>query len=274
MVLVGICGVGFVGSAMQKSFENRGINVIPYDKYKNGGIGKFEDLLSTDILFLALPTIYDENRGSYDLEPIKETLQKLEELGYTGVIVNKSTVEPTTTQILAEQYGVSIIHNPEFLTAATAFEDFDNQKHIVLGQTTTCSDEQIGLVKDFYAQNYPDAEISLCKSNESECMKSYVNCFYAAKIQFFNELFLNCQSIDTDFNVVRDLMLKNGWINPMHTIVPGTDGQLSYGGLCFPKDTNALLQFMKRHNVRHGVLDAVVKERNEMRDDHDNVKKK
>ena len=43
-------------------------------------------------------------------------------------------------------------------------------------------------------------------------------------------------------------MLKNGWINPMHTTVPGPDGQLSYGGFCFPKDTNALLQFMKTEN--------------------------
>ena len=30
----------------------------------------------------------------------------------------------------------------------------------------------------------------------------------------------------------------------MHTNVPGTDGKLSYGGACFPKDTNALNNFM------------------------------
>ena len=77
--------------------------------------------------------------------------------------------------------------------------------------------------------------------------------------------------MDIDYNNVRDLMLKNGWINPMHTIVPGTDGQLSYGVLCFPKDTNALLQFMKLKGVPHKVLDATVNERNDMRSDHLNI---
>ena len=58
----------------------------------------------------------------------------------------------------------------------------------------------------------------------------------------------------------------------MHTTVPGPDGKLSYGGYCFPKDTNALLQFMKNKNTPHKVLNSVVEERNEIRDDHTNVK--
>ena len=57
----------------------------------------------------------------------------------------------------------------------------------------------------------------------------------------------------------------------MHTKVPGTDGQLSYGGFCFPKDTNALLNHMRRNKTKHRVLEATVEERNEMRDDHVNV---
>ena len=67
-------------------------------------------------------------------------------------------------------------------------------------------------------------------------------------------------------------MLKNGWINPMHTTVPGPDGEISYGGLCFPKDTNALNKYMKRENTPNKVLEACIKERNEMRDDNNNCK--
>ena len=77
-----------------------------------------------------------------------------------------------------------------------------------------------------------------------------------------------------DYNIVKNLMLKNKWINPMHTDVPGPDGKMSYGGYCFPKDTNALLYHMKRENTPHLVLQATVDERNEMRDDHVNVKQK
>jgi UDP-glucose 6-dehydrogenase len=57
----------------------------------------------------------------------------------------------------------------------------------------------------------------------------------------------------------------------MHTTVPGTDGKLSYGGYCFPKDTNALMQYMKKLNVPHKVLQATIEERNEMRNDDVNI---
>ena len=62
-------------------------------------------------------------------------------------------------------------------------------------------------------------------------------------------------------------MLKNKWFTPHHTNVPGPDGKLSYGGACFPKDTSALFEFMKRLDTPHMVLESVVNERNSMRDD-------
>jgi UDP-glucose 6-dehydrogenase len=62
-------------------------------------------------------------------------------------------------------------------------------------------------------------------------------------------------------------MLKNGWIHPMHTKIPGPDDNISYGGACFPKDTKALLHYMKEIEVPHEVLDACVREREKMRDD-------
>ena len=98
-------------------------------------------------------------------------------------------------------------------------------------------------------------------------MKLFCNNFYAVKIQFFNELYLLCQKINCDFETVKNLMLHNDWINPMHTQVPGSDGQLSYGGLCSPKDTQALLSLMKRNNSPNLVLESCIDERNKMRID-------
>ena len=60
-------------------------------------------------------------------------------------------------------------------------------------------------------------------------------------------------------------MINNGWINQMHTQVPGTDGKLSYGGMCFPKDTNALNQYLKKNNIPHGIINSTINERNSMR---------
>jgi UDP-glucose 6-dehydrogenase len=123
----------------------------------------------------------------------------------------------------------------------------------------------------FYKKYYMYADISLCTSIESESMKIFVNCFYSVKIQFFNELYLLSKSMGADYNKIRDLMLKNKWINPMHTNVPGPDGLLSYGGYCFPKDTNALYNHMKRMNTPHMVLEATINERNSMREDNINI---
>jgi UDPglucose 6-dehydrogenase len=269
--MVSIIGLGFVGSAMYKSFELKGVkNLYGYDKYKNGGIGSFDECLNSKICFLALPTPFSYEKSEYDKTAIESVCKDLEKNNYNGLVVLKSTVEPETTGKLSLEYNLKIVHNPEFLTARTAFDDFHTQDHIVLGKGKNCSYDNLHILKKFYKKYYPLAVISLCNSIESESMKSFVNCFYSVKIQFFNELYLLCQKNNSDYNKVKELMLKNGWINHMHTNVPGPDGKLSYGGLCFPKDTNALLKYMTEKDTPSQVLNAVINERNEMREDHDN----
>ena len=269
---IGVLGLGFVGGSMKKSFELKECNVVGYDKYKEEYKNNFSECLHCDVVFLALPTIYDEELKEYDKSCIKEVCADLEKNNYNGIVVIKSTVEPTTTSKLCLEFpSLKFVHNPEFLTAATAFEDFHNQKHIVLGKSENISYDYLELLSDFYSKLYPDAEISYSTCTESESMKSFVNCFYSVKVQFFNELYLLCKTMDCDYEVVKNLMLKNKWINPMHTNVPGPDGKLSYGGYCFPKDTNALLNHMKREKTHCKVLEATIIERNIMRNDNVNV---
>ena len=262
---IGIIGLGLVGSTVETSFNLKNINVSGYDKFKDGGIGNIDDMFQKDILFLCLPTPFDEKEMCYDITSIRETCKILKDNVYSGLIVIKSTLEPTTTTNLSKEFDLKIIHNPEFLTEVTAFEDYHNQKHIVLGKGINVLDEELNKLYKLYNEYYPDAKISLVSSDESECMKLFVNSFYATKIQFFNELYLLCKKINCNYDSVKELMLKNNWINPMHTKVPGRNNELSYGGNCFPKDTNALLHFMKKHNSKHDVLEAVINERNSMR---------
>jgi len=269
---VSIIGLGFVGGAIYKSFKLKDINVVCYDKFKDSD--GFEACINTDVSFLCLPTQFDEKTSEYDKSSIFETCDLLEQNNYQGIVIIKSTIEPQTIDKLSKKYSsLKFVHNPEFLTAATAFEDFHNQKHIVLGKADNVTDCMLIELINMYKNSYPDAEISVCAAIESESMKIYVNCFYAVKIQFFNELYMLSKNVDCDYNKVVDLMLKNGWINPMHTKVPGTDGKLSYGGYCFPKDTNALMQCMKKNSSPCAVLEATINERNTMRSDTYNVNK-
>ena len=262
---IGIIGLGFVGSAINEVLKLKKIsNIKIYDKFKNGGIGKLEDCFDTDFIFLCLPTEYDQERKDYNLDPINENLNLLNRNSYDGIIIIKSTVLPGTTEKLSNKFeNLNLCHNPEFLTARTATKDFLNQKHIILGKTK--NSKSFDYLKKFYEENWLNAVISVCSSKESESIKIFCNSFYAVKIQFFNELFLLCKKQNIDFKNVTNLMIGNGWINPMHTDVPGHDGKLSYGGACFPKDTNALLSHLIKNGVPNNVLDATVQERNIMR---------
>jgi len=253
-------GNGFVGSALNKSFLLKNINIKIYDKYQN--IGSIDSIIDSDYIFFCLPTPYKEGIG-YDLSAIDENLFLLKNNNFKGSVIIKSTVLPKTCKYLQDKYNINIIHNPEFLTERTAFEDFHNQKHIVLGFNLEIDNNIINL----YKKTYPDAKISICTSEESESMKIMCNTFYSVKVQIFNEFYLLCKKLNIDFDNVKNLMLENGWINPMHTNVPGPDGSLSYGGHCFPKDTSALLEQMIKLNTPNEVLSGCVLERNKMRKD-------
>jgi nucleotide sugar dehydrogenase len=264
MYSISIIGLGFVGNAIHKSLIEKNVKTFVYDKFKN--LGSFNDCLQSDIIFLCLPTQYDYNLGSYDKSAIFETCELLSQNNYNGTVVIKSTVEPGTTDELKNKYPtLNFVHNPEFLKAISAVEDFKNQKHIVLGKN--CSDELLNVITNFYNTHFPNAEISICSSLESESMKIFCNCFYAVKIQFFTELYLLCQKNNCNFNKVREMMLKNNCINPEYCNIPGPDGNISYGGLCFPKDMNALMKFMELNECPNNLIRSTIEERDIMRND-------
>ncbi|HIL27228.1 MAG TPA: UDP-glucose/GDP-mannose dehydrogenase family protein [Nitrospinaceae bacterium] len=258
-------GNGFVGSALHKSFDLNGVKTKIYDKFQK--IGSIRSVLDSDILFLCLPTPFVKG-GGFDLSAIEENLLLLKENAYRGLCVVKSTVEVGTTKMLAEKYGLNIAHNPEFLTERTAFEDFHNQDHIVLGKSS--DSELFNSLVLFYKDLYPNARVSICSSDESEAVKIFRNCFYAQKVMIFNEFYFLCNKLGVDYNRVRDLMLCD-WLGEMHTMVPGPDGGIGYSGHCFPKDTEALLLQMKSNDSIHQVLEAAVSERNEIRPDMINI---
>jgi UDPglucose 6-dehydrogenase len=264
--LISVCGLGVVGSALYNVFKKRNVNVIGYDKYKKGGIGDIKDMLKTEIVFLCLPTPYCKVLKKYNKESINNICTFLSKNKYNGIVVLKSTVEPGTTRKLKEKYNLNFLHNPEFLSANTAEKDFEEQKHIVIGSEKLNNKISEKLLR-FYKKYWKNSKYSKGVWEETELMKISVNSFYSVKIQFFNEIYLCAKKMNIDYNTVLNMMLNNKWITKNHTKVPGTDGKLSYGGMCFPKDTNAFYNYLLRENLPCSVLGATIEERNNMRDD-------
>ena len=285
---IGIIGIGVLGLAIKETFEkfqsikNNISSIISYDKYKKIGIGIL-DVCKCDIIFICLPTEYDKDKKEYDKSEIEHVFSDLAMYEYKGIIIFKSTVEPQTTLSISKQYkyaSLNIIHSPEFLSAKTATEDFMNQKHIVLGfpdydpidinininiNINTDTKKTISYLTDFFSMYFPNAKISICSSDESESMKIFCNSFYATKIQFFTEIKLLCDKLSINYGNVKDLMISNDWINPMHTQIPGHDGEISFGGKCFPKDIKALCEVFRRNNITNKVINSVIEEHIEMR---------
>ena len=263
---IGVIGLGFVGNAVNDYFDNTdGVELVGYDKFKNGGIGHLENVLDSILCYFCLPTLFDTNIDTYDTSAIHENLELLQKNNYKGIIIIKSTVVPGTCKDLQAKYNLKIIHNPEFLTARTAVTDFSEQKHIVIGTTDSINYSDIQFIQDFHKKYFPSAHITNLTSTESESMKIMANSFYAVKVQLFNEYYLLCQKYNANYDKIVDAIIKNGWLNPMHTKVPGPDGLFSYGGACFPKDTKALLGLMKKLNIPNKVLAGAVKEQSEFR---------
>lgn len=260
---IGILGIGFVGNAVYEYMKKTSYEIHIYDKYKN--IGSINNILCTDILFLCLPTPFCDTLNTYDMTEINNTIELLNDNNYKGIILIKSTVIPDYCIMINNKYqNIYIVNNPEFLTARTAVEDFANQSHIILGYTLQ-SKIIIEKVNIFYKEIFPNAIISVTDSISSSMTKLACNSFYATKIQYFTEIYLLCQKLDISYDEVKKLMLMNGWINPMHTNIPGPDNLISFGGACFPKDTKALNQFLIQNNVCNMVIDNVIQEMNIMR---------
>jgi len=265
---IGICGLGTVGSAISHFFENarNKVKISLYDKYKSEN-NDFNVLLQTDILFVCLPTPFDEETQTYNTDELHEVFERLHSVSYKGDILLKSTVEPEFCSVINNKYpSLILIHNPEFLTARYALDDFRTQKHIVLGSTGH-SAHRLPILAGVYSSWFPHhITISLTEAKYSSLMKIACNAFYATKIQFFNELYQLCQATGMEYSTVQKLMTTaNEWLPLMHTHVPGPDGQLSFGGACLPKDTAALLALCHRQRIEAAVIDATLQEHRVMR---------
>ena len=116
---------------------------------------------------------------------------------------------------------------PEFLTERTAYADFCSQPMVFTAECELL--EQIFAGKRFIQMSSLEAEIT----------KYAHNVFGALKVTYFNAIHDLCQKNGCLYdNVLRGILLS-GYINSVHTSVPGPDGKLGYGGKCFPKDMNA-----------------------------------
>tara|TARA_E500000318_G_scaffold8247_1_gene7499 strand:- start:34677 stop:35531 length:855 start_codon:yes stop_codon:yes gene_type:complete len=263
---IGIIGNGFVGSAIVHGFVLHTKDILIHDKNPQKSLNNLEELvLKTDLIFLCLPTPMHEN-GECDLQIIKSCLEEIRQTNIdcsNKIFVLKSTVVPGTTRDLSELFPqFSFVFNPEFLTERRARLDFINTARVVLGG----EEKHTKIVEDLYRVRFPHVKMIKTSFETAELIKYMANCFFATKISFMNEMKQIASKIGADWNDAMNGFVSDGRIGNSHLEVPGHDGQLGFGGKCFPKDINAIIRKAESLGVDPKVMKAAWEKNLEVRE--------
>jgi len=248
---IGIVGLGFVGQAIRESIS--GSNVVLVDKDLSKGGDKFEDLFTCEGIFICVPSPQADD-GTCDTTILEDVLEKLQ--GFKGVIISKCTAPPDAYKRLNDLYP-NLVHAPEFLTAANAKRDYINGKFAFIGGNVLAYQHEAERMIRITQHNLN--KVIYCTISEAALAKYTINSFLATKITFMNEIYILAQNLGLDYNKITQMVVCDERIGKSHMQVPGTDGVFGFGGMCFPKDTAALIKFAEQAGVHVNVIDAAVK---------------
>jgi UDPglucose 6-dehydrogenase len=238
---VGVIGNGFVGEAISFAFSPVS-NMYVYDTDPLRSLDDLESVHTCDFVFICVPTPMFED-GSQDLSYVESAFEKATS---NPVYILKSTVLPGTTEGLSKKYSnFKIVFSPEFLTERTAKLDMLTQSRIILGGELSLTEK----AKTLFNQRFKIKNIIQTDSKTAELTKYMNNTFFATKVSIMNEFKLLCDKIGANWEDALRGFVSDGRIGDSHLNVPGHDGNLGYGGTCFPKDVNALLSFSKKYDI-------------------------
>lgn len=252
---IGVIGGGFVGSCMARHFQNHGHDVKVYDKYKESH--PIEDVVKQDIIFVAVPTPYNEK---IDLTAMDDAMANCGRAKDGTIVVIKSTVIPGTTEKYQKRYpGLHIIFNPEFLTESTADQDFAYPDRQIIGYT-----EKSYPVAGDIMQLLPLAPF--CRyvpASVAEMVKYYGNNWFAVKVAFANQMFDICEKLGLDYDLVKECAAADKRIGQSHLDV-WHKGYRGYGGKCLPKDIRAMIKYAEELGLDSKILKAAEQINNEL----------
>mgnify|MGYP000412033621 FL=1 len=215
-----------------------------------------------ELQFIAVGTPPEED-GSADLKYVLKVAETIATyMTSPKIIIDKSTVPvgtagKVTAKITAvlnelgkEQLDFSVVSNPEFLKEGSAVSDCKRPDRIVIGTDSSDAEE---LMRELYAPfNRNHEKIIVMDIKSAELTKYAANCMLATKISFMNEMANIAELVGADIEHVRHGIGSDPRIG-YQFIYPGC----GYGGSCFPKDVQALVQTADAIGYESGILKAV-----------------
>jgi len=248
---IGFIGLGFVGEAIREHYNGFERICIDTDVSK-GYVGTYKEIMDAEGIFLCVPSPQRAD-GSCNTDILETVLNNLKD--YKGVIISKVTATPDVYERLGRQYP-NLVHIPEFLTAANAVRDYENENWAIIGGGILAYQHEAERIIRYTKK---DANIIHCSIGEASLVKYTINSFLATKVVFMNEIAELARKHGYDWNKLRRIIMMDGRIGITHTQVPGPDAHYGFGGMCCPTDTSALLYYANTLDVHLNVLKEAVK---------------
>ncbi|MFX3622959.1 MAG: UDP-glucose/GDP-mannose dehydrogenase family protein [Ectobacillus sp.] len=213
-----------------------------------------------EVIFVAVGTPQNMD-GSANLSYIEMACRQIGRYARCNIIVvTKSTVPVGTNDYMKEliqqhahaDITVDIASNPEFLREGSGVYDFFQGDRIIVGAER---EEVANIIEEIFQP----LRIPVFKTDvrSAEMIKYASNAFLATKISFINEISTICEKTNANIEEVAFGMGLDKRIGSQFL-----QAGIGYGGSCFPKDTNALVQIAG--NVQHDfqLLKAVIEVNN------------
>lgn len=246
-----IAGHGFVGKAHEILFKDYRREIVIHDPPK----GKIADFTKTSAVVICVPTPELES-GACDVSAVYDVVSQCSK--DTPILI-KSTISLQGWKYLKETFpDHRLCFSPEFLRAANYMNDIKDLNNVILSGDTD-------YWRDQYNINWSNIKINIVSPEEAIAIKYFRNAFLATKVSFFNEIYDFCNAYDLDFDQVRGGIAADDRISNSHTYVYPQDGIRGFGGMCFPKDTTALLKMAAEKNINLNTLTAAVNYNNKIK---------
>lgn len=267
---IGVIGYGFVGEATGEGFKKSASNkVYWFDKYKQSP-NTFEEVIAkSEFIFVCVPTPMYRDYSGMDMSIVEDVLSKIAQMvkGSKKIIILKSTSLPGTSDKFVKKYkNVNICMNPEFLTQKNAKKDFLNPTRTVIGSNNPSAALRL---KKLYKTILPkDHKFFITSLINAEMIKYMSNVMLASKVLVANEFYLLSKKIGANYSEIYKAVEADPRVGT-HLAVPGPDGDLGFGGACFPKDTLGIISFASKNGIKMDALDAIWKKNLKIRKGRD-----
>ncbi len=214
-----------------------------------------EAVAASEIVFITVGTPQGED-GSADMSYVMEAAGDIAGAidGYK-IVVNKSTMPVGSTRlverVIKERAGgeeFDVVSNPEFLREGTAVRDFMHPDRIVVG---TESQRAAGIMAELYRPL--NAPLFITDPASAEMIKYASNAFLATKVSFINAIANICEAVDAD---VKEVAMGMGYDRRIgFEFLRSGPG---FGGSCFPKDCQALINIARHSGYSFYLLEGVM----------------